>query len=72
MAELDKVIKALEFCIMSEDCRPCVYWQTFDNTGCQAMKDALELLKEQAKLIEDKQDMIEILEDHVSMLQERD
>ena len=46
MAELEKVIKALEFCTTSEDCRLCVYWQTFDNTGCQTMKDALELLKD--------------------------
>ena len=51
MAELEKVVKALEFCITSEYCEPCVYWKTFCNTGCQVMKDALELLKEQQEKI---------------------
>lgn len=45
-SKLDKVIKTLEYCTTSEDCRPCEYWQTFDDTGCQCMKDALELLKD--------------------------
>ena len=48
-SKLDKIIKTLEYCTTSEDCRPCEYWQTFDDTGCQCMKDALELLKEQPK-----------------------
>ena len=51
-SKLDKVIKTLEYCTTSEDCRPCEYWQTFDDTGCQCMKDALELLKEQQERIE--------------------
>lgn len=44
----EKVIKALEYCVLSEDCRPCEYWMEFDDTGgCQIMKDALAMLKEQ-------------------------
>ena len=43
----EKVIKALEHCVLSDDCRPCEYWMEFDDTGCQIMKDALSLLKEQ-------------------------
>lgn len=43
----EKVIKALEYCVLSDDCRPCEYWMEFDDTGCQIMKDVLSLLKEQ-------------------------
>ena len=43
----EKVIKGLEYCVSSNDCRPCEYWMEFDNAGCQIMKDALALLKEQ-------------------------
>ena len=46
MTELEKVIKGLEYCVSSDDCRPCEYWMEFDDTGCQIMKDALALLKE--------------------------
>ena len=41
-----KVIKWLEYCVSSNDCRPCEYWMEFDDTGCQIMKDALAMLKE--------------------------
>ena len=47
MPDREKVIKALEYCVLSNDCRPCEYWMEFDDTGCQIMKDALALLKEQ-------------------------
>lgn len=46
MPDREKVIKALEYCALSNDCRPCEYWMEFDDTGCQIMKDALALLKE--------------------------
>ena len=47
MPDREKVIKVLEYCVLSNDCRPCEYWIEFDDTGCQIMKDALALLKEQ-------------------------
>ncbi len=48
----EKVIKALENCVLSDDCRACEYWMRFDDTGCQIMKDALALLKLQQLDIE--------------------
>ena len=48
MAKLDKVIKALEFCNSSEDCRGCVYFTDALKGKCKCGADALELLKEQA------------------------
>lgn len=47
MPDREKVVKALEYCVLSDDCRPCEYWMEFNDTGCQIMKDALVLLKEQ-------------------------
>lgn len=47
----EKVIKTLEYCVLSNDCRPCEYWMEFDDTGCQIMKDALAMLKEQDERI---------------------
>ena len=43
----EKVIKALEYCVLSVDCQQCEYWMEFDNTGCKIMKDALAIIKEQ-------------------------
>ena len=51
MPDREKVIKGLEYCVSSNDCRPCEYWMEFDNAGCQIMKDALELLKDQQNVI---------------------
>ena len=51
MEDIEKVIKALEHCVLSDDCRTCEYWMEFDDTGCQIMKDALALLKEQQEII---------------------
>ena len=48
----EKVIKVLEYCVLSNDCRPCEYWMKFDDTGCQIMKDALALLREHEAEIE--------------------
>ena len=48
----EKVVKALEYCVLSDDCRTCEYWMEFDDTGCKIMKDALALLKEQEAEIE--------------------
>ena len=47
MPDREKIIKALEYCVLSDDCRPCEYFMEFDDTGCQIMKEALALLKEQ-------------------------
>ena len=52
MPDMEKVIKALEYCVLSDDCRACEYWMEFDDTGCQIMKDALVLLKEQENNID--------------------
>lgn len=63
MADIKKVIKGLEYCIKSEDCRGCIYWEEIGlHEGCPLNSDALELLKEQEKRIEDLQDIIAILE----------
>lgn len=51
MTNREKVIKGLEYCTTSNDCRPCIYWQSFDDTGCKVMKDALALLKEQKDIV---------------------
>ena len=50
--KLDKVIKALEFCTSSEDCRGCVYFTDALKGKCKCGEDGLELLKEQQKEIE--------------------
>lgn len=55
----EKVIEALEYCVISDDCRTCEYWMTFDDTGCQIMKDALALLKEQQGKIKQLEDELE-------------
>ena len=48
MADRDKVIKGLEYCIKSEDCRGCIYWEEIGlHEGCPLNSDVLELLKEQ-------------------------
>ena len=47
MPDREKVIKALEYCVLSDDCRPCEYRMEFDDTGCQIMKDTLAMLNEQ-------------------------
>lgn len=46
MAELEKVITALEFCNLSEDCRGCVYFTDTLKGKCKCNADALELLKD--------------------------
>ena len=51
MVDREKVIKALEYCVVSDDCRTCEYWMEFDDTGCQIMKDALALLEEQEPIL---------------------
>ena len=48
MADIEKVIKGLEYCIKSEDCRGCIYWKEIGlHEGCPLNAEALELLKEQ-------------------------
>ena len=48
MADIEKVIKGLEYCIKSEDCRGCIYWEEIGlHEGCPLNSDALELLKKQ-------------------------
>lgn len=43
----EKVIKGLEYCIKSEDCRGCIYWEEIGlHEGCPLNSDVLELLKE--------------------------
>ena len=47
LADIKKVIKGLEYCIKSEDCRGCIYWEEIGlKEGCPLNSDALELLKE--------------------------
>jgi len=44
----EKVIKGLEYCIKSEDCRGCIYWEEIGlHEGCPLNSDVLALLKEQ-------------------------
>lgn len=52
MADIEKVIKGLEYCIKSEDCRGCIYWEEIGlHEGCPLNSEALELLKEQDERI---------------------
>ena len=52
MADIKKVIKGLEYCIKSEDCRGCIYWEEIGlHEGCPLNSDALELLKEQETVV---------------------
>lgn len=51
-SKLNKVIKALEFCNQSEDCRGCVYFTDALKGKCGCGIDALNLLKEQQQFIE--------------------
>ena len=45
MTELEKVIRGLEYCIKSEDCRGCIYWEEIGlHEGCHLNADALALL----------------------------
>ena len=58
--KLDKVIKGLEFCISSEDCRGCIYWDDVElQSECPLHYDALKLLKEQQKKIKSLEQTIE-------------
>ena len=55
MIDADKVIKGLEFCNSSEDCRGCVYFSDALKGKCKCGTDALELIKEQRELLIKKQ-----------------
>lgn len=48
MPDLEKVIKALEYCTHSDDCLGCIHWQKVaKGEKCTVREDALDLLKEQ-------------------------
>ena len=64
----EKVIKTLEYCVLSYDCRPCEYWMEFDDTGCQIMKDALALLKEQKEQINNRDESLEKAREEIKWL----
>ena len=51
MVDRERVIKTLEFCVSTDDCRTCEYWIERVDHDCQIMKDALELLKEQPEIV---------------------
>lgn len=47
MPDLEKVIKALEYCTHSDDCLGCIHWQKVaKGEKCTVREDALALLKE--------------------------
>ena len=50
----EKVIKGLEHCAKEADCRGCVYQEQMKgrSDGCDCMREALALLKEQESVIE--------------------
>lgn len=49
MIDREKVITGLEHCSNEADCRGCVYWEQMKDRsdGCDCMREALALLKEQ-------------------------
>jgi len=49
MIDREKVIKGLEHCANEADCRGCVYQEQMKDRsdGCDCMREALALLKEQ-------------------------
>ena len=52
MADREKVIKAMEYCIKSEDCRGCIYWEEIGlHEGCPLNLDALALLNEPEEMV---------------------
>lgn len=64
MPDREKVIKALEVCVNNgfTSCEGCPYDYP-DRVGCQAIDDALALLKEQQQQIWELQDQVEYLTD---------
>lgn len=64
MADLEKVIKALEKCTTHPCyCKDCEYQRDCYGDSEPLMKDALELLKEQSKTIEELEDELHRTED---------
>lgn len=48
MPDKEKVVRGLEYCIKSEKCSGCIYWEEIGlHEGCHLNSDALTLLKEQ-------------------------
>ena len=54
MTDREKVIKGLEHCANEADCRGCVYQEQMKDRsdGCDCMREALAMLKEQESVIE--------------------
>ena len=50
MPDIEKIIKGLEYCIKSDDCRGCIYWESVRHEECPMPSNALELLKEYNEL----------------------